>query len=152
MINKKKVAIWIDGKDEAKGKKGLIPQEEVEKIEKLLKENERIDFWGNLNLKEAQEENGKVKHQDKILNELDLFFWYSPGAKSILDKLTLLSRDLRVIKEPDLLMKIANKFEAHSILKKANLPIADFERIRFDDLERMKQVIDDWNCVLLKPE
>jgi glutathione synthase/RimK-type ligase-like ATP-grasp enzyme len=56
-----------------------------------------------------------------------------------------------VIKDPDSLQIIRDKFLAHSYLRKCGLPTPEFALIDFADFDSMKKILKDWKTVLVKP-
>lgn len=153
MKEKKKVAIYLPASGSSPGKKtGFLSQSEVDRLETILKDNDRIEFIGNFDFKgRVSVVNNQVYCGGQNLSEANLFFWYAPGMSPQLDILRALSSVTRVLKHPESLITVADKFLSHSILKSNGLPVADFALLRFNDHELMKKIIDQWKTVLIKP-
>lgn len=153
MKGKKKVAIYLPASGLSPDKKtGFLNQTEIDRLESVLKNDDRIEFVGNVDFKgRVSVVNNQVLCDDHDLSKADLFFWYAPGLFPQLDILRALSKATSVLKDPESLITVADKFLSHSILKANGLPVADFALIRFDDHALMKKLIDQWKTVLIKP-
>lgn len=146
-MNKKKVCMYIPTNDS----NGFFDESVVSEIEKELQNDATIDFIGNINLEEASFVNGDVVCGDINISQCDLFFWYAKGMKKYEDILYAISSCVKTIKNPASLAIVGDKFKAHTILKTAGFEVSQYALIRYDDIETMKKVLDDWGTVLVKP-
>ncbi|MFA6296890.1 MAG: hypothetical protein WC663_06040 [Patescibacteria group bacterium] len=149
-MSKKKVAIFLLSIDNSTKKQtGFLSKEEVLKIEEKLKQNSEIEFLGNVNFNNLKVLNTDFWCDNVNLSKCDLFFWYAPGRN--INEYKALSKVIKVIKNPESLELINDKFKTHVTLKEKGLPIADFALIPYDDLETMKKILNDWKEILVKP-
>jgi glutathione synthase/RimK-type ligase-like ATP-grasp enzyme len=153
MKKNKKIAIYIPAsKKNSKKKEGFLKLEAVHKIETILKKNLDIDFLGNVDFKEINASENKFIFKKVDLKKVDLFFWYAPGMKKYLPALKQLAKLTKVQKSPKSFETVSDKYLSHTILKKNGLPVAEFDRVRFDDIAKMKKLIKKWKIILIKPE
>ena len=147
----KKVAIYLPYYEKsAKKKRGFLTRTEVKKVETILKANPEIKFLGNVNFKSIEVNNGKFFCGNIDLGRADLFFWYAPGMRKFSKELRALSKTTKIIKSPKSYEVVADKFLAHSILKKKGSPVADFALLNYDDLKRMRGLVKKWKILLIK--
>lgn len=148
----KKVAICLPHNIENTGKReGFLSQEETAKVEELLTLSPEIDFLGNLDLGQLQIVDNLFICQGVVLNDLDIFFNYSPKTRKYLDELKALSKITKVLKSPDSYETVADKFLSHSLLKKNGLPVSEFALLDYADTASMERIMREWKTVLVKP-
>lgn len=151
-MKKSKIVIYLPFYEKGAGKKaGFLNQDEVEKTEKMLAANERIDFLGNINFKKVGVVGDSFYCENINLKEADLFFWYAPGIKVVFSELKALGEFIPVMKSPKSLETVEDKFYSHAILRANNLPVADYALVGYDDFGLMKKIIKNWGTVLVKP-
>ncbi|MDD3887866.1 MAG: hypothetical protein PHN19_03770 [Patescibacteria group bacterium] len=151
-MKNKKVAIFLPSIDpNSKKKTGFLSKEEVLEVEEKLKNNSEIEFLGNVNFDNLKVLDTNFWCGDVNLSECDLFFWYGPGMKKNMDELKALSKVTKVLKSPESLDIVDDKFKAHVALKKQGLPVSDFALIPYNNLELMEKIMKDWKTVVVKP-
>lgn len=149
----KKVIISVPSKEDGRAKGGILDKVDVIKIEELLKKDPKIDFQGNVDLAKVKVCNNNFSCDGLALEDADLFFWYTSNRfiKNFLDILKALSNLTKVTKDPNSFGIIQDKFMAHSLLKKAGLPVPEFALVKFDDQRTMKKIASEWKELLIKP-
>lgn len=151
-MKNKKVAIFLPSIDpNSKKKSGFLSKEEVLEVENKLKQNSEIEFLGNVNFNNVKVLDTDFWCDNVNLSNCDLFFWYGPGMKKNMDEVKALSVVTKVLKSPESLDLVDDKFKAHVALKKQGLPVVEFALISYNDLETMKKIMDDWKTVVVKP-
>jgi ribosomal protein S6--L-glutamate ligase len=151
MLETKKVAIYLPFYQKNSKKKGILSADEIKEIERMLAENKSIKYLGNVDLEKLRISGNKFICNGIDLAKIDLFFWYDLGVRKFLDDLKKLPRTVKVLKNPKSFEIVADKFLAHSFLKKNGLPVADFAFVDYDDLARMQKLIKQWKAILIKP-
>lgn len=152
MKKSKKIAIYLPYNDEKKSRKeGFLSKKEVEDVEIFLRKSKELDFFGNVDFKNVRAVDNTFSCGDVQLEKIDLFFWYAPGIKKVLDELKALAQITKVSKSPQSLELVADKFLSHSILKANGLPVPEFAVVGFDDLDLLSKIIKKWKTVLIKP-
>jgi ribosomal protein S6--L-glutamate ligase len=148
----RKVAIYLPHyQKNATKKRGFLTLSEVKKIENILKKNPKIKFLGNVNFKNIRVKRGRFLCGGIDLGKIGLFFWYAPGMRKFSNELESLSKEIKVLKNPKVFFIVADKFLAHSALKKKGLPVSEFALLKYNDLASMKRLIKKWKTVLIKP-
>jgi glutathione synthase/RimK-type ligase-like ATP-grasp enzyme len=145
----KKVLLSVLPKNE---NKGFISSLEIKKLEKLLVEDNQIKFLGNIDLENVSLFENNLFKNSNLIEKPDLFFWYSRGVIKKLDLLKAFSNEFKVVKNPESLQIIQDKFLAHSYLQKHNLPVPKFALVDSMDFDIMKKILEDWKTVLVKPQ
>ncbi len=139
----------VSSKDE---NKGFLSSLEIKKLERLLKEDEQVEFLGNIDLENISLIEGNLFKNGNPIEKPDIFFWYNRGIMKNLNLLKAFSQEFKVIKNPESFQVIQDKFLAHSYLQKHNLPLPKFALIDSMDFNAMKKVLKDWKTVLVKPQ
>lgn len=152
MTKIRKVAIYLPYYQKGQKKKGFLTKEEVGRVEKILKDSSSINFLGNVDFKKVKMAGKNFICKGINLKNSDLFFWYAPGMRKQLNELKALAKTVKVIKSPKSFSIAADKFLAHSLLKKGGLPVAEFALVDYDDLSGMQKLIKEWKTILVKPQ
>jgi glutathione synthase/RimK-type ligase-like ATP-grasp enzyme len=106
------------------------------------------------NLSLAHIRNGKVYEGDLCLSDLDLVLWYfvthRPNSWAV-TVLRTLAASTRVVPDPEGLVKGLDKFTAHTILRAAGLPTANFWLFPAASANAIAPQVLDTGPALLKP-
>ena len=130
---------------------GFFDKNVVNEIEKELQEDTTIEFMGNINLEEDSFIDDDIVCGDINILQCNLFFWYAKGMKKYEDILYAISSHVKTIKNPKSLLIVGDKFKAYTILNSAGLDVSQYALIKYDDLNSMQNILDDWKTVLIKP-
>jgi len=147
----KKVVICLPFCQKNSKKKGILSANEIKEIERMLGEDKSIKYLGNVDLEKLRISGNKFSCNGTDLAKVDLFFWYDLGVRKFLGDLKKLPKNVKVLKNPKSFEIVADKFLAHSLLKRNGLPVADFALIDYNDLPRMRKIIRRWKTILIKP-
>lgn len=107
------------------------------------------------NIDKAYAKNGKVYEGDVCLSDLDMVFWcyvtHGPDSWNVL-MLQALAQTTKVVPDPAGVMRGLDKFHAHTILRNAGVPTADFALFEAGAVNDMAdQLCGDGQVLLLKP-
>lgn len=152
MAEQKKLGIIMPARD---------PQEGIVNGSGIVSHAVRDDFLKQLagielipvTLAGAYVENGKVYGGDICLSDLDMIFWlYYVGDNFFeWDMLHMLSQVTTVLPNPRAAFRARNKFYAHTQIRNAGVPTADFCAFPATAAETMAGKLKDWGEVVLKP-
>lgn len=128
---------------------GIVPQEVRDDFLKQLSGVEVIP----VTLAGACVENGRIYAGDVCLSDLDMIFWlYYVGDNFFeWDMLHFLSQMTTVLPNPRAAFRARNKFYAHTQIRNAGLPTADFCAFPAAAAEEVAEKLKDWGDVVLKP-
>lgn len=138
---------------------GVFTKEKISSIESELKNIDNIELFSNLDYREFYTLNSSVFFNDFNVSDLDLYFWHDTirpldwkGDNYYLNILKLLENNCTVINSSESVRIVNDKYLAHSLLKKNNLPVADFALVH---VANKKALINAFNNlgkkVLIKP-
>ncbi|MBB6173383.1 glutathione synthase/RimK-type ligase-like ATP-grasp enzyme [Nocardiopsis mwathae] len=135
-----------------------IPADDQERCLALLADLDGLDgveFVHGLNIDRTHIRNGRVHHGGLCLNDLDLYVWYAQidrGPHSYhLEALENLSRDTRVIVDPEGLANGVDKHRAHLALRRAGVAVPDSVLIHQGNVAAAEPVLAEWGKAVLKP-
>ncbi|HHE45912.1 MAG TPA: hypothetical protein ENL05_00990 [Candidatus Moranbacteria bacterium] len=138
---------------------GVFSENTIKEIEKKLALIDNVELFTNLDFRKAFILNGNVYIGDFNLNSLDIYFWHDTvkpndwkGDNFYLHVLAVLEKDCLVINTSQSTKITNDKFLAHTILRKNNLPVADFALIEANNKEGLKEAFKQLGeSILIKP-
>ncbi len=138
---------------------GVFSKNTIKNIENKLRTIDNIELFTDLDFRKAYVLNGNVYIENFNLNSLDLYFWHDTvkpndwkGDNFNLNILSVLEKDCLVINTSQSTKITNDKFLAHTILKKNNLPVADFALTKATDKNGLTKAFENLGgTVLIKP-
>ncbi|MFA5993524.1 MAG: hypothetical protein WC823_01040 [Parcubacteria group bacterium] len=138
---------------------GIFTPELIKAITSELKSFPNIELFTDLDFRKAHVKNGHAYIEDFDLNTLDIYFWHDTikptdwGSDNYaLNVLRALENNCLVINSSESTRIVNDKYLAHTTLKRANLPVADFALVTASDKAALQKVFTDFNsAVLIKP-
>lgn len=143
----KKVCIFVPHKKNG----GFFDENVVTELEDYLNSDEQIDFVGNIDIEKCMVIDGHVLYDGIDIAEVNLFFWYAKNMHEYKDILFAISARTRVIKDPQTLGLITDKYKAHTKLKSHGFNVSQYALVGYDDHDAMKKILNDWKTILVKP-
>jgi glutathione synthase/RimK-type ligase-like ATP-grasp enzyme len=157
MMKKKRVGVVLPPKDPSGNViegSGLMPDEVRNALIEGLGADLRIEEVAFIDLGRACVRNGEVWEGDLCLSELDLVHWYFvthiPANWNIV-VLRALAQRTRVVPDPEGLLRGLDKFYAHTALRNAGLPTADFTLFNASAVNEVASRLCQGKPLLLKP-
>ena len=122
------------------------------KIIKKLKARD-IETLPGLNPRNAIAKNGIIYHEDKILNDLDLFFSYNAGEQTQYQVFLYqaLNRIIPMINSYEAFSLTEDKFQTSFVLQNSGVATPDFKLCHRDDGEQLRSIIRKWDKMVYKP-
>ena len=126
------------------------------KIQKKIihKLNEReIDVIPDINLREATVIDGNILHDNRKIDELDLFFSYNAGEQTQYQMYLAkaLNHVVPMINSYDALELTEDKFQTSFLLRKHGIQTADYKLCHRDDAHHLKTIMKKWDKMVYKP-
>lgn len=127
-----------------------------EKIQKKIiqKLNEReIDVISGINLRDATVRDGHILHQDRQIDELDLFFSYNAGEQTQYQVFLYqaLNRIIPMINSFESFSLTEDKFQTAYLLGHHGIHTPEFELCHRDNGKTLYNIIDKWGKMVYKP-
>lgn len=123
-----------------------------EKIIEKLNERE-IEVTPNLNLREAIVLDGHILHQDRKVDELDLFFSYNAGEQTQYQVFLYqaLNRIIPMINSYESFALTEDKFQTSYLLAHHGIETPEFQLCHRDNGRSLYETIDKWGKMVYKP-
>lgn len=157
MSKKKRIGIVLPHKDPARNiveGNGIMPDDVRDALIAGLNDSNAVSAVIPCDLEKAYIKNGRVYEGDTCLSDLDLVFWYfvthEPQSWQMV-VLDTLAKMTRVVPDPAGMLLGLDKFHAHTALRCAGLPTAEFSLFRADTANALAEKLCKDGPVLLKP-
>jgi len=128
---------------------GDIIQKKI--VQKL---NDRdIDVITGINLREAIVQDGNILHNNRKIDELDLFFSYNAGDQTQYQVFLYeaLNRIIPTINSYESFALTEDKFQTSYLLEHNGISTPDFELCHRDNGKSLYKIIDKWGKMVYKP-
>ena len=134
---------------------GRVPQDTQKRLIEMIEKTNDVEVYSNLNFRNSFIRDGKVYVGDFCLNELDIFFWYCEVDRSVgsydLEVLKTLSKDIKVVINPQSFEIGLDKYQSHLAIKKAGCSVAETVLFDYKNLHYMEKIMKEWGSAVLKP-
>ncbi len=138
---------------------GVFTKEIITQIENRLAQHKNITLKKDLDFSQGYLKNGSFYINNFNLNTLDAFFWHDTvkpadwkGDNYFLHLLSTLEKDCLVINSSQSTQITNDKFLAHSVLQKNNLPVADFALVDSTNTSALIKIFNAFGkTILIKP-
>jgi ribosomal protein S6--L-glutamate ligase len=123
-----------------------------EKMIDKLKQRD-INVIPDINLRDAVVMGGNILHQDRKIDELDLFFSYNAGAQTQYQVFLYeaLNRIIPMINSYESFSLTEDKFQTSYLLAHHGIETPDFELCHRDNGKSLYEIIDKWGRMVYKP-
>lgn len=153
---KKRIAVIMPARDSSKGivnGSGIVSEAIRDDFLAQLRADDAVGEVVPVTLAGAYVENGDVYANGHCLSDMDIVFWlYYVGDNFFeWDMLHTLMQTTTVLPNPKAAFRTRNKFYAHTKIRNAGVPTADFCAFAAADAEAMAEKLADWGDVVLKP-
>lgn len=134
---------------------GRIPLSTQQKLINLIEKIDGVEIVLNLNFRNSYIRDGKIYVNNFCLNDLDIFFWYCEIDRSVgsydLEVLKTLSKDVKVVINPQSFEIGLDKYESHLAIKRSGGSVAETVLFDYSNLHYIENVLNEWGAAVLKP-